>query len=769
MVEHTGSTGLFAIFALSLYSLFIFPYTIYRLCNSGDDQAVVQPYLQGKQKKGLASRVLAKVLTKKNLLLIFFWVLWCVLLWYVNIATKDLKPFDPFEILGLERDASTAEIKKAYRQMSLLYHPDKNPDPKAHAYFASFITKAYQALTDEVSRKNYEKYGHPDGPQAMDVGVALPTWLFTKDSKVAPLMLLALVGFGILLPLGVVSFYMLNSNKYSGPNGVMQETLSFYFASKYSVKEAQSLVRIPETLVCAMEFITLPTPSEQTLGLEELRKMVLRSNPDLKDKNTFWKRKASVLKAHMLLLAHMEREQEHIPATLQADLRFVLTKSPLLLDEMMKIAVMPRPPLGYGWMTPAVAIVEMMQCMAQALSVSARKPVTGSAAKAGAADALAALLQLPQFDSDVLKKLKKQRIQSIKELQDLSAADLGEALRGAGLDAGAVEEVSTFLATLPSVHCRAECEVPGEDEIMEGDAVKCTLQLLVSRRSHNTPGFESQAPSRGSSKAIRAYTPNNPIPKDEAWHVMVVDPSTNAVMAWNKISLVEAEAVGFARSELVEEWERAGPMDGADKKDDRSRSRALATADKFISRYSNGARPGNATRKGAGAGADGEAGAGTDADSETGQVVELAFPIYKAGKYELQVLIMSDSYVGCDRAIPLRLRVVPMTRAVQEGRDAKSQAKAKEWVDSDEEDGDDEGKKKKRGGDGDSDAGSAAGDGDSEDEGDEDINSDEYDSEETGEMESGEDTDDEEDTKALPAAGAKPALTDGSADKDKDA
>ena len=40
---------------------------------------------------------------------------------------------------------------------------------------------------------------------------------------------------------------------------------------------------------------------------------------------------------------------------LQADLRFVLTKTPLLLDEMMKIAVLPRPPAGYGWMVGASA------------------------------------------------------------------------------------------------------------------------------------------------------------------------------------------------------------------------------------------------------------------------------------------------------------------------------------------------------------------------------------------------------------------------------
>ncbi len=73
----------------------------------------------------------------------------------------------------------------------------------------------------------------------MDVGIALPEWIFPKDKKVAPLLLLALVGFGILLPLVAVSWHMLSSNRFTGPNGVMQETLAFYFHSKYSVKESQ--------------------------------------------------------------------------------------------------------------------------------------------------------------------------------------------------------------------------------------------------------------------------------------------------------------------------------------------------------------------------------------------------------------------------------------------------------------------------------------------------------------------------------------------------
>lgn len=37
--------------------------------------------------------------------------------------------FEPFSILGLEPGASESEIRKAYRKLSILYHPDKNPDP----------------------------------------------------------------------------------------------------------------------------------------------------------------------------------------------------------------------------------------------------------------------------------------------------------------------------------------------------------------------------------------------------------------------------------------------------------------------------------------------------------------------------------------------------------------------------------------------------------------------------------------------------------------
>mmetsp|Transcript_2646 Transcript_2646/g.4510 ORF Transcript_2646/g.4510 Transcript_2646/m.4510 type:complete len:749 (+) Transcript_2646:96-2342(+) len=730
MGDEITSSGLFSVFVVSIFSLVLFPYTIYRLC-AGDEgsESTAQPWQKGK-KKGKLSVLLSRCTSRGNLLLIGLWVVWCLLILWTQASIKENKPFDPFEILGITREATDKEIKKAYRQLSLKFHPDKNPDPAAGTYFAEFISKAYSALTDETSRANYEKYGHPDGQQAVNVGVALPSFMFAKDSKMAPLMLLALVGVGILLPLVAASWYMLSSNRFSGPNNVMQETLAFYFHSKFCVKESQALVRIPETLVCAMEFIIMPTPAEQTMAIDDLRKSILRVHPDLKDKAVFWKRKASVLKAHMLILAHLERDAVPIPAALLADLKFVLQKSPILLEEMFKIASVPRPPYGYGWLTPAIAVLEMQQCLAQAMSMSDRRP------QGRPADATTLLLQLPHFNQDVVKKLKRRKVNSSKELSDLLGSERTDALLSAGLSATAADEVATFLSVLPTVHARAGFEMEGEEEIMEQDIAKCKVRLVITRPTHASSTFEP--PAKG--KSVSAYTPNFVYPREENWYVMLADPATNSLMGHVRVSLAEAETVGARRPELVEEWaalpavgSASSTADGkvdASRKDARPVGRAAATATKFIRTYSKRA---------------GTAGTGLDTAAaleeaalpaeEAGQLVEIMFmaPL-RSGKYELQLHIMCDSYVGCDRILPLRLRVAPLTKSAQENRQAKEMAKQKQW------DSDDEGSTA-----GEKAGGSTKGDGSGSD-GEEEAGSDyDYDSDETGEVitDSESDTDDE--------------------------
>lgn len=66
---------------------------------------------------------------------------------------------DYYEILGLDRNASKADIKKAYRKLALKYHPDKNPDKAAEEKFKE-ISEAYAVLYDDEKRKMYDMYGH---------------------------------------------------------------------------------------------------------------------------------------------------------------------------------------------------------------------------------------------------------------------------------------------------------------------------------------------------------------------------------------------------------------------------------------------------------------------------------------------------------------------------------------------------------------------------------------------------------------------------------
>jgi molecular chaperone DnaJ len=74
---------------------------------------------------------------------------------------------DFYEILGVNRDATDEEIKKAYRKLAMKHHPDRNPDkPKAEEQFKE-AKEAYEILSDGQKRAAYDQYGHAGvDPQA---------------------------------------------------------------------------------------------------------------------------------------------------------------------------------------------------------------------------------------------------------------------------------------------------------------------------------------------------------------------------------------------------------------------------------------------------------------------------------------------------------------------------------------------------------------------------------------------------------------------------
>ncbi|MDO4456069.1 MAG: DnaJ domain-containing protein, partial [Ligilactobacillus agilis] len=65
---------------------------------------------------------------------------------------------DPYEVLGVSKDASADEIKRAYRKLSKKYHPDLNKEPGAEAKFKE-INEAYETLSDPQKKAQYDQYG----------------------------------------------------------------------------------------------------------------------------------------------------------------------------------------------------------------------------------------------------------------------------------------------------------------------------------------------------------------------------------------------------------------------------------------------------------------------------------------------------------------------------------------------------------------------------------------------------------------------------------
>ena len=67
---------------------------------------------------------------------------------------------DYYEVLGVDKNASADDIKKAYRKKAKQYHPDLNPgDKEAEAKFKE-ANEAYEVLSDEQKKARYDQYGH---------------------------------------------------------------------------------------------------------------------------------------------------------------------------------------------------------------------------------------------------------------------------------------------------------------------------------------------------------------------------------------------------------------------------------------------------------------------------------------------------------------------------------------------------------------------------------------------------------------------------------
>ncbi|RLV96531.1 DnaJ-related protein SCJ1 [Spathaspora sp. JA1] len=90
-----------------------------------------------------------------------FSILTTFLLFVAIVIAKQHHDF--YQVLGLDKDATDKQIRSAYKQLSLKYHPDKNPgNEEAHDKFIE-IGEAYEVLSNAEKRRNYDQFGDPEG------------------------------------------------------------------------------------------------------------------------------------------------------------------------------------------------------------------------------------------------------------------------------------------------------------------------------------------------------------------------------------------------------------------------------------------------------------------------------------------------------------------------------------------------------------------------------------------------------------------------------
>jgi translocation protein SEC63 len=234
--------------------------------------------------------------------LLLGWSLIALVLYQISLFDYEMANFDPYEILQVSYDATKTEIKKKYREMSLIYHPDK---ATGNEKLFMKLTKAYDALTDETAKYNWQHYGNPDGPQAMQFGIGLPAWIVEEQNSIYVLGVYTLI-FMIGLPTAVY-YWWSNSIKFSGEQVLLDTTqLYYYFFHK---TPHMMLRRVMMVLAASLEFerghnsevVERPTDNAE---IPQLMKSLPNLGINNKEKPLCF---GYSVKARALLFAHLSR------------------------------------------------------------------------------------------------------------------------------------------------------------------------------------------------------------------------------------------------------------------------------------------------------------------------------------------------------------------------------------------------------------------------------------------------------------------------------
>jgi DnaJ-domain-containing protein 1 len=310
-------------------------------------------------------------------------ILFLILFFFtISGGGEQIAQFDPFEVLGISNGASDTEIKKAYRKLSLQWHPDrwstadKEQQSVAEARFVR-VARAYAALTDEIAKENYKKYGNPDGRQALEMSIGLPEFLLDPSTQfyvVGCYLILIL----IILPSIVLLWTKENTTttisnitkvdrnkiyEQFGPENIDPDTQEIF---RVMVKRNVAFPIAIDIFATSAEFRALEYDTEEEKEILQALKTKLSSKRLMPQEINFIAKQLGCFHdgneiACILTYAHLSRETSTLTPGLIAHLEYVLFHAFPLLHLMIAHA------RTTCFMPTLVTTIRLLQCFTQAI------------------------------------------------------------------------------------------------------------------------------------------------------------------------------------------------------------------------------------------------------------------------------------------------------------------------------------------------------------------------------------------------------------------
>ena len=353
--------------------------------------------------------------------------------------SQNSKLYDPFEVLGISPGASEKTVKRAYKVMSLKWHPDKAKDEET-----------------KISRKNWEEYGNPDGPTTYSLGIALPSWLVDSKNAFWVLALYGL-GFGILVPF-LVSRSWNSSTKYT-KDGTLQSSMALFYRE---LKQKMSMKEIAELIGQAEEF-EAENFNWNTRDNEKLFEFVkgISVKNDRFELSTTKSRKLSEPATRVACLLFCQFHRIELPETSwKTDQVLVVTKAVHLASGILKIA------LVREWPVTSLNSITLGQFLVQAVWEN-QLPI----------------LQLPYFTAETcdayFETVKKP---TIREFLSLSTGARSKALAPMKLSDRQLDDMMRVARSFSDCNVlNVDFKILGQEEITPGGVITCLVKLKLNR------------------------------------------------------------------------------------------------------------------------------------------------------------------------------------------------------------------------------------------------------------------------------------------------